>query len=429
MADPGSLSASFAQITTTAGLGTYTLDKTIRDKLPISDGYVTGDTLTYHVTDASGQMEITTGTFTTPPDMLTRDTLVLSSTGSFIDWPTTGQRIVTPITNGIPICDTPPINGQVLIWDSMIMKWCPGDVTASGLPLCDTVATDGQDLVWDGVNNEWCPDQRVIGRPADMGSGNSGALTKIHGGLGDGAGDGGGVEVLGGVRGGSGFSTNGTALVAAGDNNVGDASLTLLGLDNFGDGGNATLASGQTGLGGSPGNITIQAGDDLVNLVGAEGGNISLFAGGVQQGDGLAGKIEIHAGPNFVSGDGGQLILGSGSASMGDAGNTSINAGSGGLSSGSGGGISLTPGPGGNSGGIGSGGGGGDLEMSTGNGGTPNGVAGDMVHIIGTGVGTGRDGLFIILRPGVGAPIGLPTSDPGIRGALWSNSGVVTISL
>ncbi len=129
MADPGSLSASFAQITTTSGLGSYTLGKTIRDKLPLSVGYTSGSIITYHVTDTSGQLEVVTGTFTS--DTLTRDILVLSSTGNFIDWPQTGQRIVTPI----PL----PVNmGATTSWD-------------------------GADLVWQSGTKDWRPDRRVRG--------------------------------------------------------------------------------------------------------------------------------------------------------------------------------------------------------------------------------------------------------------------------
>ncbi len=155
MADPGSLSASLSQVTTTAGLGAYTLDKPIRDKLPISDGYITGDTLIYHVTDASGQMEVVHGTFTTPPDMLTRNTLILSSTGSFIDWPSSGQRIVTPIAT-LPICDTPPLDKQVLEWDAAQKKYCPATLPSPPI-ICPTAPLDGQVLVWSEIEQAYCP--------------------------------------------------------------------------------------------------------------------------------------------------------------------------------------------------------------------------------------------------------------------------------
>jgi hypothetical protein len=54
----------------------------IRDKLPISAAYDDGVLLRYRVTDDSSTQEINEGVFTAP-DQLTRDTLIISSTGDF----------------------------------------------------------------------------------------------------------------------------------------------------------------------------------------------------------------------------------------------------------------------------------------------------------------------------------------------------------
>jgi len=72
---------------------------------------------------------VVTGTFTAPAG-LSRTTFRLSSTGAFIDWPATGQRIVTPLIHGIPICATPPTNGQVLAWDAVKKEYCPETLSA-----------------------------------------------------------------------------------------------------------------------------------------------------------------------------------------------------------------------------------------------------------------------------------------------------------
>lgn len=127
MADPGALSASIAQLSITAGLGTYALGQPIRDKLPISAAYADGDVFRYQATDTSGTQEVCEGTFSLVANTLTRDTLIVSSTGSFINWPDTGQRIITPLVR-FPICDTPPLDGQALIWDATLNDYCPGDV-------------------------------------------------------------------------------------------------------------------------------------------------------------------------------------------------------------------------------------------------------------------------------------------------------------
>lgn len=156
MADVGSLSASISQLTTTSGLGPYTLGMPIRDRLPINAAYTSGETFRYQVTDESGTQEVSEGVFTAP-DTLTRATFVVSSTGSFIDWPSTGQRIVTPIVR-FPICDTVPTIGQVLAWNGI--EWCPITITSVVPPpaiVCPTPPLNGQVLIWSAAENAYCP--------------------------------------------------------------------------------------------------------------------------------------------------------------------------------------------------------------------------------------------------------------------------------
>lgn len=60
------------------------------------------------------------------------------------------------------------------------------------------------------------------------------------------------------------------------------------------------------------------------------------------------------------------------------------------------------------------------LELQGGDATLGNANGGDVIITPGALVGTGRQGLFIINN--------LPTSDPGVTGAIWSNSGVLTVS-
>jgi hypothetical protein len=154
LVDPGANSAAIAQLTTTPGLGTYTLGMPIRDKLPFSTVYIDGITVKYHVTDTSGTSEEVEGVYSLSDNTLTRDTLLLSSTGSFIDWPASGQRVVTPLIPPLPICDIPPTIGQLLAWDGT--EWCPITRTVNAV-VCATLPLDGQVLIWSATENAYCP--------------------------------------------------------------------------------------------------------------------------------------------------------------------------------------------------------------------------------------------------------------------------------
>lgn len=112
MADPGAISAVIAQLTITSGLGPYTLGMPIRDKLPISVGYADGEILKYQVTDTSGTQEVSEGVFDLTANTLTRVTLIESSTGSFISWPDTGQRVITPLSSNTLFIISFSVGGQ-----------------------------------------------------------------------------------------------------------------------------------------------------------------------------------------------------------------------------------------------------------------------------------------------------------------------------
>lgn len=164
--DPGALSSSVAQLSTTSGLGSYSLGKSIKDKLTfVSAGYISGDIVRYNVTDTSGQQENVQGIFTTPPDQLTRDTLLLSSTGSFIDWPLSGQRIVTPLVSSNIFVVSFSVGGKFsdMIpdeWDlnyeifdvvvPMIVTF-PLDFLGSSIPGCETAPSTDVTLTFQSI--------------------------------------------------------------------------------------------------------------------------------------------------------------------------------------------------------------------------------------------------------------------------------------
>ncbi len=93
--DPGALSATVSQISTTSGLGPYVLSRRRSAYATFADVYNNGDTITYTVQNTADK-EVVTGVFS-GGDTLSRDTLIYSTTGAFIDWPASGQRIVQPI--------------------------------------------------------------------------------------------------------------------------------------------------------------------------------------------------------------------------------------------------------------------------------------------------------------------------------------------
>ncbi len=118
--------------------------------------YADGATITYEVDDTA-RKEICRGVFSRSANTLTRATLLLSSSGGFINWPSSGQRTVRPLIGPLLLCDTPPTIGQVLEWDGT--EWCPATLPppVATFPLCPTPPTNGQVLIWDAINNEWCP--------------------------------------------------------------------------------------------------------------------------------------------------------------------------------------------------------------------------------------------------------------------------------
>lgn len=159
MADPGAGSAAIQDISFTSGTGSYTLDKGIAGKNRIENAYSDGAAITVYVTDTS-QMEVVTGVYSAAANTISRATLVMSSTGGLINWPTTGQRIVTPIasaptTGGVFYISfsiggkfsqmgTDPWDGNYEIFDveAPVPITFPANFSTSPAPGCEVAGSD-----------------------------------------------------------------------------------------------------------------------------------------------------------------------------------------------------------------------------------------------------------------------------------------------
>jgi len=151
------------------------------------------------------------------------------------------------------------------------------------------------------------------------------------------------------------------------------------------------------------GGFEIVGGDDAVG--GVAGGPVSITGGDGSDGDG--GDILITAGGAETDGTGGAIVLRAGGSASGSAGEVEVYGSDGALD---GGAVYFY-------GGAGLSGNGGKAEFAPGAG-TVDG--GDVSFVL-PAAGTGRQGLIFIS--------GLPSSDPGVPGALYEASGVVMISL
>lgn len=160
-------------------------------------------------------------------------------------------------------------------------------------------------------------------------------------------------------------------------------------------GGVASIAGG---LGATVGGNVIVAGGEGSS---DEGGHALIYGGMGTAG----GGVDIGGGEGTAAGGGGINAQGGQGASGFDGGAVEFAGGDGD----NGGAVNLR-------GGVGNSGNGGGVTFEPG-GGTVNG--GDVTITLPT-AGSGRQGLIIIS--------GLPTSDPSVTGALWSNGGVLTVS-
>jgi hypothetical protein len=182
--------------------------------------------------------------------------------------------------------------------------------------------------------------------------------------------------------------------------------------------GSATLAGGDyaaTSGSGSGGDATVRGGDSTATGT-SSGGNLTL-RGGTTVGGGQTGNVVIST-PDHGNTVGNITVrAGTATSSTANGGGISLAAGS--AFFGTGGGISLTTGAGSTGGSFGGAGGG--ISLTTGPGGASGGNGGDLAFTLGAKNGSGRNGVFRITS--------LPTTDPGVTGALWlPATGAVAVS-
>ncbi len=116
----------------TAGLGPYILAGAWSTHLPFSAHYMTGSSVIYRVTDGSSadgsQFEIATGIYDATAKTLTRISILASSSaGAPVNWSGRTRLLVRPLLSALPLCATPPTNGQILVWDAAHNEYCPAD--------------------------------------------------------------------------------------------------------------------------------------------------------------------------------------------------------------------------------------------------------------------------------------------------------------
>jgi hypothetical protein len=197
---------------------------------------------------------------------------------------------------------------------------------------------------------------------------------------------------------------------------------------NTSQGTNVYIAGGNGGgTSGNPGGVVITAGMLGAEIDGTTASTIRANNTGIKleaQSGPTAGSVEITAGRIYGDGEvgqGGNVAI-AGGDSVGDGnngGNVGVNGGHATGSNSAGGEVNLT-------GGNGSDGPGGDINISSGDAHGGNSNGGDIQINPGTGAGSGRTGWvrmtsLLVLEE-------IPSSDPAVAGALWSDSGVVKVS-
>lgn len=133
-----SYDAAIQEYSYTAGTGTYTLAGALSGCLPFSAApeFSGGATGTYHVTNGSpgvaSNMEIATGVYDPGAKTLTRASIVASTNGgAAVNWLTNAQGgartrlLVRALTKGLPLCATPPNDGDLLTWVTADAAYCP----------------------------------------------------------------------------------------------------------------------------------------------------------------------------------------------------------------------------------------------------------------------------------------------------------------
>ncbi len=148
-AKPGALAAVsddavlFEYSYTTGTAGPYVLNGAWGAFKRLSNRFVTGDIVLYRVTDGSANTEYCTGAYDSVANTLQRSVLDSTSAGAAIDWSGRTRLMVHPLNltipaPTIPVCQTPPLDGQILVWSDAEQAYCPADfctlVTACTTP-------------------------------------------------------------------------------------------------------------------------------------------------------------------------------------------------------------------------------------------------------------------------------------------------------
>lgn len=128
------------------GTGPYTLAGAIGSWKPFADVYDDGATVTYRATDASARTEYVIGKFDASAGTLSR-VIILGSTNANlpINWSGRTRVQIHALVQGLPLCDTPPLDKQILQFDAIAGEWCPATLTIPPIPPDDDTA-DMQDV-------------------------------------------------------------------------------------------------------------------------------------------------------------------------------------------------------------------------------------------------------------------------------------------
>jgi hypothetical protein len=112
-----------------------------------ADAYDDGATVVYRATDKSARTEYVIGTFNAAAGTLSRDTILGSTAGGStpINWTGRTRVLVHALVQGLPLCDTPPMDGQFLAFDAATGEYCPTTITFP-TPTPDDDSADMQDV-------------------------------------------------------------------------------------------------------------------------------------------------------------------------------------------------------------------------------------------------------------------------------------------
>jgi hypothetical protein len=120
--------------------GVYQLTGALSGRFPFSSEFAAGATATIRVTngdetpsDAEISVAIYNAAGSRVPNTLTVSTVTASTNdGALVNWTGSTRLIIRALAagGGLPLCATPPTNGQILVFSAMNNEWCPADLCA-----------------------------------------------------------------------------------------------------------------------------------------------------------------------------------------------------------------------------------------------------------------------------------------------------------